>query len=482
MTVGEANVSPAPWVVRSRLGVIWKLWGSRRLERAARALALAAGFLLFLDAAATIEVVYTLRPSFLLFGLALALGAPVALRGWLSLTPWLGWSAVGLVIVHMLATAFGDQATLPGNARAGSQRDLLYIADIAMGIGVVGLLVGLFGNRSAARVRPLLIALCAGGVVAGTYGLYQWFAQRYALPLSHVNNTLDSNGVTFDGLQGAGLFGWERIRGTFLEPHFLGAYLAAMAPAVVALHMTSRGWLRRGTVLGLCLVLAALMLTASAPAYAAVGAGAVVTFFVVAVARGRVRVIILAGAMVAAVAVSVPVVLAAPQVLASATGRSAEELRLTTQFRQTAWTASIDIWSRRPALGHGAGQSSVQLARELAGADSRVPLSAQGLWAATLIDTGALGLAFWVMLLGGLFMLASRRLVRQPSPLRGWVLFAATAALLSSQMAGDRLVLSTWALLGLLLAASTVAPRSADAAATALESEPTVDERPLSAS
>lgn len=482
MTVGEANDSPAASLTGGRLGAISNLWGDRRFERAARALALAAAFLLFLDAAGTLQVVYTIRPSLLLFGLALALGAPTAVRGWLSLAPWIRWAATGLLVVHVLAAAVGDQATLPGNARVGSYRDLIYIADIVVGLGVVALLVGLFGNGPAGRVRPLVIALAAGGIVAGSYGLYQWFAQRYGLPLSHVNNTLDSNGVTSDGLQGSGLFGWERIRGTFLEPHFLGAYLAAMAPAVAALAVISRGRRRRASILGLCLVLAALMLTASAPGFVALAVGAVVTFAVVAVAHGRVRAAMLAGAMVAAVAISVPVVFGAPQVLASATGRSAEELELTTRFRQTAWTASIDIWSRRPALGHGPGQSSVQLARDLAGPASDLPLSAQGLWAATLIDTGALGLAFWVMLLGGAFVLASHRLVREPTPLRALVLYALTVALLSSQMAGDRLGLGTWSLLGLLLAITTVAARGAERAGTTRDPEPIVERRSVWAS
>jgi len=482
VTAGEANVAPAASRTSGRLVAIWKLWGSRRFEAAARALALAAAFLLFLDAAGTIQVVYTLRPSFLLFGLALALGAPAAVRGWLSLAPWIRWAAAGLLVVHVLAAAFGDQATLTGNTRVGSYRDLVYIVDIVMGLGVVALLVGLFGNGPAGRVRPLVVALAAGGVVAGTYALYQWFAQRYGLPLSHVNNTLDSNGVTSDGLQGPGLFGWERIRGTFLEPHFLAAYLAAMAPAVVAVAVIARGRQRRAFSLGVCVVLTALMLTASAPGLAALGAGAVVTLAVIAVAHGRVRVAMLAGAMVAAMAISVPVVFAAPQVLASATGRSAEELRVTTRFRQTAWRTSIDIWSRRPAFGHGPGQSSVQLARDLAGPDSNLPLSAQGLWAATLIDTGALGLAFWVMLLGGALVLASHRMVREPTPLGAAVLFALTAALLSSQMAGDRLGLGAWSLLGLLLAMTTVAARRADRVEVPREPGPIVERRAVGAS
>lgn len=449
---------------------IWKRWGSRRVERTARAIALAAALLLFLDAAGTIHLVYTLRPSFVLFGIAVVLGMPVALRGWLSLTPWLRWAAAGLLLVHLLAAAVGDQATLPGNARAGSHRDLLYIADLALGLGVVGLLVGLFGNGSTARVRPLLNALGAGAILAGTYGLYQWFAQRYALPLSHVNNTLDSNAVTSDRLQGAGLFGWERIRGTFIEPHFLGGYLAATAPVVAVMAMISRGALRRVSLLGIGVVLAALILTSSAPAYAVLCAGAVISFAVLAAARGHVRVAMLAGALVAALAISLPVVFAAPQVLASATGRSAQELELTTRFREKAWTSSIDVWSRRPVLGYGPGQAVVQLAREIGGPGSNIPISAQGLWTAALIDTGSTGLAFWMMLLGGALAVAAERVLRDPSPFAAFTLLAATTATLSASVAGDRLELSAWALLGLAMAVATAAAARAAA-----------DERPCAA-
>jgi O-antigen ligase len=453
VTVGEANVSRTAPLAGTRLGVLWGLWASRPVEAAARGLALAAALVLFLDAAGTIRVVYTLRPSFLLFGLALALGLPAALRGWRSLSPWLRWAGAGLLAVHVLAVVLGDQAVLVGNGRAGGHRDLLYLADLGMGLGVIGLLTGLF---SGGRSRPLLLALCGGGVLAAGYGLYQWVAQHYGLPLSDVNNTLDSNGVTAGGDQGLGLLGWERIRGTFVEPHFLGAYLASIAPVLAALAQLARCWQRGAAVLAVGGVLAALVLTSSAPAVAALGAGFVVALAVFCVAQGRVRAAALAGAMVAVVAIGVPVVFTAPQVLASATGRSAADLQLTAQFRQTAWTSSIDVWSRRPLLGYGPGQSSIQLARELAGPESTVPLSSQGLWAATLVDTGALGFAFWVMLLGGLFAAAAGRAVRAASPVQILVLFAATTALVSAQMSGDRLGLSTWTLLGLLMAVSTV--------------------------
>jgi O-antigen ligase len=453
VTAGEASVSSAAPRAGTQLRALWAMWGSRRVESVARALALAAAGVLFLDAAGTIRVVYTLRPSFLLFGLAVALGLPAVLRGWGSLAPWLRWAAAGLLTVHVLALVFGHQAVLVGNGRAGELRDVLYLADLALGLGVIGLLTGLFSGGGS---RPLVIALCAGGVLAGGYGLYQWVAQHYGLPLSDVNNTLDSNGVTSGGVQGAGLLGWERIRGTFVEPHFLGAYLASIAPLLAALAVTSRRWLRRAAVAGAAGVLAALVLTSSAPAVAALGGGFVAALAVASVAHGRVPAAALAGALVAVVAIAIPVVFTAPQVLASATGRSADDLQLTTQFRQTAWSASIDIWSRRPLAGYGPGQSSVQLARELAGPKTTIPLSAQGLWAAALIDTGAIGWAFWVMLLGGLFFVAAGRAVRDVSTAPILILFAATTALVSGQMSGDRLGLSVWTLSGLLMAVSTV--------------------------
>lgn len=432
------------------------MWGSRSVGLVARVLALAAAAVLPLDAAGTIRVVYTLRPSFLLFGLALALGLPIALRGWASLAPWLRWAAAGLVTVQVLAIIFGAQAELVGNGRAGTHRDLLYLADLLLGLGVVGLLTGLFSDGQS---RPLVIAICGGGLLAAGYGLYQWIAQHYGLPLSDVNNTLDSNGVTAGGDQGIGLLGWERIRGTFLEPHFLGAYLASIVPVSVALAVTARRRLRRAAAVGTAGMLAALVLTSSAPALAALGVGFVVALAVVSVARGRVLAAALAGAIVAIVAIGIPVVFEAPQVLASVTGRSAQDLELTAQFRQTAWTTSIDIWSRRPLLGYGPGQSSVQLARELGGPKSTVPISAQGLWAATLMDTGAIGFAFWVMLLGGLFFVAAGCAVRHASTAQILVLFAATTALLSGQVSGDRLGLSVWTLLGLLMAVSAVQAR-----------------------
>ena len=71
-----------------------------------------------------------------------------------------------------------------------------------------------------------MIALIAGGVIVALYGIWTWFALRYGLPFSDVNNAVNSDGFTYGHRpQGPGLFGWERIRGTFTEPIGFGGFL-----------------------------------------------------------------------------------------------------------------------------------------------------------------------------------------------------------------------------------------------------------------
>ena len=108
-------------------------------------------------------------------------------------------------------------------------------------------------------------------------------------------------------------------------------------------------------------------------------------------------------------------------------------------------------------LGHGPGQSAVRLAYRPEGAAIRPGLeapvvlgSAQGLWAAALIDVRLVGLAAWAALLGGLFALGIRAFMGAPSWRSVAIVGAAAAAVVLGQVAGDRLELRVWLLLGML--------------------------------
>src|SRR5205085_7666067 len=155
-------------------------------------------------------------------------------------------------------------------------------------------------------------------------------------------------------------------------------------------------------------------------------------------------------------AVGAPVIASSPRALSAVTGRNETQLVVSSNFRSDAWAGAEKVWATRPVLGRGPGQSSVQLALQAeARKETPVLSSAQGLWAASLIDAGVLGFGAWLLFLGGVLVLGGRELYRRRSPVLLAAFAAAASVVVSSELAGDRLETSVWALLGLLLAAST---------------------------
>ena len=454
MKVLPASRARVPWAARLQAA-----WSGEATARGGRLLVIAACILLFLSAAGTLEVVYTIRPSYALLGLACVIAAPHAVRGWRRVPASLCAVALGLGLAYLAAALFGDQLTLPGQPRSGSQREIAYLVDLALGLAVVGLITGLWPRGTA--IRPVIFALAAGAMLAALYGLYQWPAQHFSWPFDDVNNTLDSNGLTSDGDQGTALFGWERIRGTFLEPHFLGSYLAASVPLLGAVLGWTRGIIRVAATVGLVVVVTAMVLTTSLPAWIIGSIGILIALTIGVTARRMVTASAVLGFVVALAVAAAAIGLAMPDRLAGATGRSGADLQITTSFRQNTWDGALDVWSRRPVLGYGPGQSSVQLAYELRSRSEapdeapRVLVSAQGLWAASLMDAGTVGFLLWALFIGGVLVMGIRAAWRSPSLERLALLAAALVAVGASAVAGDRLDVRVWVLLGMLLAVAT---------------------------
>jgi O-antigen ligase len=144
-----------------------------------------------------------------------------------------------------------------------------------------------------------------------------------------------------------------------------------------------------------------------------------------------------------------------PASFATLTGRPSAQLALTSSGRTTAWSRAIDVASEKPVFGAGPGQSSVLLARF---SRAKVLISSQGIWAAALLDTGAVGLLCVLVLLVGPLAVGAAWVCREPTML-GWALLAsALAAVLSTMIAGDRIEVSVWVALGLLAAVATRRP------------------------
>jgi hypothetical protein len=426
-------------------------------EGLCRGLIMASAGVLFLHDAATVGVSYTLRLSYALMAVACLVGAQFVIRGWRSLPVGIRLAAAFLVGVYLISGLLGVNPVLSGQGRGSSSRWIVYILDLGLGVASVGLVFELFRDRR--RIGQLTLALALGAVVAAAYGIYQWLAQRYGWPFSNLDNAPNSDNFTTGArFQGAGLFGWERVRGTFVEPFAFGIYLAAMLPLLMSLFTSRLRRLRPYAVAAVAVTCGALILTDSSLAWAcllvAVAVGATGGF----ISIGRPAPAGIAGGAAVLLAALCLVAVAEPGVLSSFTARSDTQLRETLENRTNAWRESGDMWARRPVLGYGPGASSVKLARRdnAVGVSARPTVlgSAYGIWAASLIDAGVFGLLCWIVLFGSVFYHAASTALRARSWLLWAAIAAAVAAFLASQVGGDRLDLRVWVLLALTLATS----------------------------
>jgi len=421
-------------------------------------LLMAAVALLGLSAAGTVEVAFTLQPSYGLLCVAGLTGLPWVIDGWRRMPRTVQIAAAALVVIYVAAALSGSPARLPSQSRGGELRTLVYLADLGLGLTIVGLLNGMWTRTLAKR---LLIAFCVGAGITAAVAVYQWFALRFALPLSDINTAPNSDGFTTGhSFQGNGLLGWERARGTFKEPLVLGSFCVMSLPLALLATGISRGPLR--VVAGGCALMLACALTLtvsslSAGLFIAIG---IVIGLIMALRDARVRLSGVLGAAVLLGLVTGPILLSNPSALSSLTGRSSTDLKLTADNRKVAWRAALAQWDERPVLGYGPGQSSVRLAYRPAlnaGNRTQAPVvlgSAQGIWAASLVDAGILGFCAWIGLFASLLIIGVRAAWRA----RGSVLLllswcAATAAAISN-FTGDRVDVRAWLALGVLAAAS----------------------------
>lgn len=433
-------------------------WARPRLRDLTGWLIVAAAVTLFLDSAATIEVGFTVRISYVLLVAANVVGFPWILRGWARLPFSVRASAAALVVVYLLAAIFGHHVVRAGIART-SHRELLYLADLLLGLGTIGLVAGL--HAAGWPLSRLVRSLAAGLALAAAYVIYQWPAQHYGWPLADVNSAPNSDNFSLGHRdQGLGLFNWERPRGTFKEPLVLGAYLASVLPVAITWPLSEHGRRRRVLVVALAGCLLALLLTGSSLTWglSVLVVLAMATLWALAYARPR-PAAVLGATLIVAVFVA-PIVFTHADIASGITGRSAEGLQLTVSNRRDAWQQVGQAWAGSPVLGHGPGQSSVLLAYRpdpsaVGALSAPVVLgSAYGLWGAALLDAGLAGLAVWILLLGSLFAFAVRRLLQNGSLLMWGATSAAAIAVSLSQVLGDRFDLKVWLLLALMTAAA----------------------------
>lgn len=434
---------------------ILREWDRPRARTGADRLIMLAAALLPLSAAATVDVGFTLTPSYGLSAVAVVVGFPSVLRGALRVPRPVLLAALSVLGIYAAGAIIGSDVGLSSQVGRSHFRDVVYVVDIALGLAVVALLIDVVGRRE--NPFDVICWFCVGAAVAAAYAIYQWFAQHYGWPGANLNNTVNSDGITTGARdQGAGVFGWERVRGTFKEPLLLASHLAIALPMTFALRDRTTGRRRLVWTGAAGLTLLALGLTGSTLAISCLLVAAMTLGCMWSVQRGRLRLSAVLGVAAAGALLAAPAVFVDPGVLSGVTGRSQTELRLTSDNRLDAWRDAAIQWSERPAIGFGPGQSAVRLAyRPDLGPDVQAPLtfgSAQGLWAASLVDTGLVGFFAWAVffvLLAG----ATLTVLRRGAP---GLLFACGAtgltATLLGQLSADRLDLRTWFALGLLLA------------------------------
>jgi O-antigen ligase len=418
----------------------------------------AAVALLGLSAAGTIELTFTLQPSYALLGLAALCGLPWVIEGWQRLPRAVQGAAVALILVYVVATVTGSAARLPSQSRGGGLRALVYLVDLGLGLTTVALLCGVW---SSAFARRLLIVFCVGAAITATLAVYQWFALHFGLPVADINSAPNSDGFTTGHrYQGAGLLGWERTRGTFKEPLVLGAFCVMTLPFALLAVRNSDGRSRIAATACCAVVAVALVLTVSSLSVGIFFATGIVAALVMVLRDGRV----VASAALAAIVVlglaAGPALLSNPSALAAVTGRSSGDLKLTSQNRKVAWVAAARRWEERPVLGYGPGQSSVRLAYRpdpIAAGRTSAPVvlgSAQGVWAAALIDAGVVGFCAWIALFGSLLVVGARTAWHERGTRLMLILWAAASAVGVSEFTGDRVDIRVWLALGVLAAAS----------------------------
>ena len=398
----------------------WRWWSLAR--PASQALGLAGLFALFLNAAGTFDAGFTLTPSYLLLGLSVAVGFPGVVRGWQRLPTACQVAGCLLVGVYLIGVVFGSDLQLPSASARSSYRDLVYLVDVGLGLAVMGLLSDIAADPGGLRRAATWV--CAGGLIAAAYALYQWPAQQFDWPFADVNNALNSDGYTSGHrFQGEGILGWERVRGTFKEPLFLASYLA------VVLCLSAGLAVREHRLLG-------------APPAHRDGGGLparawthrILTDLGRADPRGRGHRSPCRGELWTG-----PAGRGArghsggrPADRTAAVCRSGDPVPVDGSFwyclaghvRQPSEGVARGVGSisaQRPVLGHGPGQSSVRLAyRPDDGPGSDAPIvlgSAQGLWASALIDSGLIGLFAWGYLLTSVFASGGSRVASRPDAL-----------------------------------------------------------------
>lgn len=436
-----------------------------------------------LEAAAVLEVGFTLRIAYALIGLC-------CVSTWLSrrrLVIERDPTTAGLMLFILICTASMVQFVIfPPPEIANLQSGLgLRASGLRVFVQLFLLLlhVAFFFNvlvllRDKARIRSAVRLYIVTAVVVAAYGVYQLVAITYNLPFKNITNAISTGGEGIAGVSYASsIFAAIRPRSTFQEPGNLGQFLlSALAILLVYQPFVGRKdkflqyssilvlvWgiivtVARGTYLGMLLVVVLLLVVGSRR-----------------VSLPNLIAVLLSIAAFAAVVFPVMAVMShgAGSMTGMLTGRFTGN-EMTQETRKEYLPVLLAVWQEHPVLGVGLGAYGAYGAAEL---KIGTVMSAHGVWWSVLVETGLLGLAAYMWFIGAWFRLLYRRSIGDWDPeLRGilaGLILAMAGVLFQYLFMCDRMSTYVWFLLALGCAAANLSVRNCGADRPVLE----IDER-----
>lgn len=280
-------------------------------------------------------------------------------------------------------------------------RGVALLAQLGVALVIYTLVLNFLSRRN---LKPVLIALWAGSLVVGLFGLYQFVGDFLKLP------------TTLTGLlpqySGANVFGFARIQGPALEPLYFANYLLVPLLTATAFLLGIRGKRRVVLVPFLLLLLIVFVLTLARGAYLGLAAGLLGLAWIFRRELFSPKVLAVAAASLFTVGAIVTVL------LLGATSRGGDPLQaFTTQIQVTgsdvsgqqrsgSVSAAAGLVAEHPLIGLGIGNFGEYYQDPLSGSSSTSQV-VNNQTLETLVETGVLGL-FSLLLLT--FVLARRTL------------------------------------------------------------------------
>lgn len=318
--------------------------------------------------------------------------------------------------------------------------------------------------RERAQVRTAVKIYVVVAVIIAIYTLYQPVAVNFNLPLQAITNSINTNGIGYGGVPYASTdVAAVRPRATFQEPGNLGQYLlTALAILLLYNPFTSRKaklfhylsisiltWgiivtIARGTYISLALIVLYLLLS-----------------------RLRRESIKSIGVMLCSILLFAVIIF--PVLGTRKTEDVSFTLMLLGRFsmaddssreRVQALPALISVWSKHPVLGVGLGAYGSWGSAEMG---LGTILSACGVWWSVLVETGILGLIAYIWFIAAVLLPLHYGVMRCRDPelrrIGAGLMVSVVGALVQYLFFADRMSTAVWFLLG-LCAAMTVLIKS----------------------